>query len=212
MGSVGEPLLLQRERQGRGAAPRSVDEVEVNFIEREGARLLDHALVGSRDTLAWCRERGRALPAGARAARSLRAEVVRALLPLALTVGGPSAAGEEGSEPEPSPGDEVYEALLDRRAWSEEVCQAVRDAAPATKAFKLEQARALIAAFFAAHGFVAKGKRLLSADKQVRATIGARSLRIDLGGPGQWRKPPSLQGRELYLKDFARQLIALAEV
>ncbi|HBP19879.1 MAG TPA: hypothetical protein DEA08_19075, partial [Planctomycetes bacterium] len=153
-----------------------------------------------------------ALPAGARAARSLRAEVVRALLPLALTVGGPSAAGEEGSEPEPSPGDEVYEALLDRRAWSEEVCQAVRDAAPATKAFKLEQARALIAAFFAAHGFVAKGKRLLSADKQVRATIGARSLRIDLGGPGQWRKPPSLQGRELYLKDFARQLIALAEV
>ena len=59
-------------------------------------------------------------------ARSLRAEVVRALLPLALTVGGPSAAGEEGSEPEPSPGDEVYEALLDRRAWSEEVCQAVQ--------------------------------------------------------------------------------------
>ena len=68
VGSVGEPLLLQRERQGRGAAPRSVDEVEVNFIEREGARLLDHALVGSRDTLAWCRERGRALPAGARVA------------------------------------------------------------------------------------------------------------------------------------------------
>ena len=52
VGSVGEPLLLQRERQGRGAAPQSVDEVEVNFIEREGARLLDHVLVGSRDTLA----------------------------------------------------------------------------------------------------------------------------------------------------------------
>ena len=92
MGSVGEPLLLQRERQGRGAAPRSVDEVEVNFIEREGARLLDHALVGSRDTLAWCRERGRALPAGARVAP----------LPLGAARGpGPPPRAKGGRAPPP---------------------------------------------------------------------------------------------------------------
>ena len=146
-------------------------------------------------------------------AGEVRAAVIAALLPwVYLRSAAPAARPAEGAPAEQGHEPNVFSAV----AMTPAAARAVLELAPAKRPTKLE-ARALVETYLRALGWEHKVPRRASStlsfvhpDGQSRIQLTERVLRLEVGGPGAWRRPADNAGRQSGLIDVAQRLIEAA--
>lgn len=137
-------------------------------------------------------------------AGEVRAAVIAALLPwVYLRAVAPAPRARDAAPAQGAP--DVFSAA----AMTPAAAKAVLARAPAKRATATE-ARALIEAYLLALGWARKQTALVHPGGKLRVKLTERVLRLEVGGPGEWRRPVDDAGRQTSLIDVALRLVELA--
>lgn len=135
-------------------------------------------------------------------AGDVRAAVIEALLPWvylrsAAPAARPAEAGQGGA------------SIFAASAMTDAAAKAILACAPAKRPTK-DEARALVEAYLRAQGWALRRTSFVHPDGQTRIQLTERVLRLEVGGPGSWRRPADNAGRQSGLIDVAQRLIEVA--